>query len=184
MIACMRVVATAAILSTLLTIPACGSDEPNSPPAASTADPERAGGTLYLAHPDGQWVLKDANNLSPGTNVSVEPSLDWYAEYEAPPANSPRRVRLSGHHGDLDGVSAELRGFTLAPSTVASYAAVSGTSPDPDGRPAVVLFSVRADYSVMALSYELTVEELRLWAEDLTVVTESEWVQAGGEIER
>jgi hypothetical protein len=61
-------------------------------------------GAVYLARPDDQWTLKEAYNPLPENTLTrtVEPSLDWYAEYEAPPANSPRRVRLSGHSSGVD----------------------------------------------------------------------------------
>ncbi len=143
-------------------------------------------GAVYLARSDDQWVLKEAHNPLPENTLTrvVEPSLDWYAEYEAPPANSPRRVRLSGHSGDLNHVAGELKGFTVVPATVGSYRALSARSPEPDGRPAVVIFAVRSDFSVLALSYELPVEDLLAWSDDLTIVTESEWVRAGGVVER
>lgn len=140
---------------------------------------------VYLARPDDQWTLKEAYNPLPENTLTrtVEPSLDWYAEYEAPPANSPRRVRLSGHSGGVDQVAAELKGFTLAPAMVGSYDGLAGVSSDPIG-PSAVVFGVHANYSVLALSYELPVEALLAWSDDLKVVTESEWTTAGGRVDR
>jgi hypothetical protein len=183
----MRMAVTSAILCLVLPVGACGSGKDGGPSAAVTTAPSStAGAAAYVARPDDQWVLKEARNPLPEHTLSrvVEPSLDWYAEYEAPPANSPRRVRLSGHNGDANHVAGEVKGFTFQPATVGSYPAVSAVSPDPDGRPAVVVFAVRTDFSVMVLSYELPLPELLAWADELIGVTESEWVQAGGEIER
>lgn len=140
---------------------------------------------VYLARPDDEWNLKEAYNPLPENTLtrSVEPSLDWYAEYEAPPANSPRRVRLSGHLGGMDQVAAELKGFTLEPAMVGSYDGMAGVSPDPIG-PSVLVFGVRANYSVLDLSYELPVEDLLELSDDLKIVTESEWTATGGKVDR
>lgn len=140
---------------------------------------------VYLARPDDEWRLKEAYNPLPEKTLmrSVEPSLDWYAEYEAPPANSPRRVRLSGHSGELDQVVAELKGFALEPAMVGSYDGMAGRSSDPIG-PSVVVFGVGKSYSVLVLSYELPVEDLLTWSDDLEIVTESEWTETGGRVDR
>jgi hypothetical protein len=142
-------------------------------------------GAVYLARPDDQWTLKEAYNPLPENTLTrtVEPSLDWYAEYEAPPANSPRRVRLSGHSSGVDQVAAELKGFTLEPAIVGSYKGLAGVSSDPIG-PSAVVFAVRADFSVIVLSYELPVEGLLAWTDGLKTVTESEWTETGGRVER
>jgi hypothetical protein len=162
---------------------ACG--DAGSGSAGVTATSAEAPSAVYLARPDDQWALKEAYNPLPENTLTrtVEPSLDWYAEYEAPPANSPHRVRLSGHSGGVDQVAAELKGFTLEPATVGSYDGLAGVSSDPIG-PSAVVFGVRANFSVMALSYELPVEELLAWADDLKIVTESEWADTGGRVER
>ena len=179
-------VPSSTILSLLLLLAACGSERAAEPSAALTTSSGPAAGAVYLARPDDQWALKEARNPLPENTLArvVEPSLDWYAEYEAPPANSPGGVRLSGHRGDIDDVAAELKGFTFEPATVGSHRALTGVSSEPDGRPAVVILAVRADFSVMALSYELPEVDLMSWSDDLTVVTESEWERAGGVVER
>ncbi len=185
-IGCVRMVRSSAILSLLFLMGACGAGETTDPSAASTTASNPTGGAVYLARSDDQWVVKEANNSLPENTLTrvVEPSLDWYAEYEAPPRNSPRRVRLSGHGGDLDHVAGELKGFTFEPATVDAYRALSAVSPEPNGRPAVVLLALRADFSVMALSYELPIQDLLAWSDDLMIVTESEWVRAGGVVDR
>ncbi len=171
------------IVLALLPAGGCSSSDDDGQAEAGTG---AAGAAVYLVPSDGQWKLIEGYDPSPENTraAAVEASLDWYAEYDAPPAESPRHVRLSGHDGDLDQVAGEVEGFTLEPSAVGSYEALSGTSPEPDGRPAVVVFGVRRDYSVMALSYELTADELVGWSEDLEVVTESEWEKAGGKVDR
>lgn len=144
-----------------------------------------AADAVYLAQPDDGWALKEAYNPSPENSLtrSVEPSLDWYAEYEAPPANSPRRVRLSGHAADREQVAAELKGFTLTPARVGSSDGVAGTASDPIG-PSVVVFGVRKNYSALALSYELPMADLLEWSGHLQIITESEWTQSGGRVDR
>ena len=143
------------------------------------------GGAIYLAQSDDRWTLKEAYNPLPENALTrgVEPSLDWYAEYEAPPANSPRRVRLSGHAGDMDQVAAELKGFALKPARVGSYDGMAGTSSDPIG-PSVVVFGVGRNYSALVLSYELPVEDLLEWSAHLKIATESQWTETGGRVDR
>jgi hypothetical protein len=46
------------------------------------------------------------------------------------------------------------------------------------------VFAVRADFSVIVLSYELPVEGLLAWTDGLKTVTESEWTETGGRVER
>lgn len=184
----MRRVPSSTILSLLLLLAACGSERATGPSAALTTSsgPAAGAGAVYLTPAEDQWALKEAHNPLPENTLTrvVEPSLDWYAEYEAPPAHSPTRVRLSGHSGDIDHVAAELKGFTFEPATVGSHRALTGVSSEPDGRPAVVVLAVRADFSALVLSYELLGADLVAWSDDLTVVTESDWVRAGGIIER
>lgn len=48
----------------------------------------------------------------------------------------------------------------------------------------MAVFGVRPDYSVIVLSYELPVDELLAWSDDLETVTESEWTQTGGRVVR
>lgn len=83
----------------------------------------------------------------------------------------------------MDQVAAELKGFALKPARVGSHDGMAGTSSDPIG-PSVVLFSVRANYSVLVLSYELPVEDLLEWSDHLKIVTEPEWTETGGKVDR
>jgi hypothetical protein len=41
---------------------------------------------------------------------------------------------------------------------------------------------VRPDYTVVALSYDLTLEELAALAESLETVSEDEWLASGGQV--
>lgn len=172
-------------LVVLASLAGVGCGDAGSGSAGVTTTSAGPADAVYLARPDDEWNLKEAYNPLPENTLtrSVEPSLDWYAEYEAPPANSPRRVRLSGHSGDMDQVAAELKGFTLEPAMVGSYDGMAGVSSDPIG-PSVLVFGVRANYSVLVLSYELPVEDLLEWSDDLKMATESEWTATGGRVDR
>jgi hypothetical protein len=83
----------------------------------------------------------------------------------------------------MDQVAAELKGFALESAMVGSYDGMAGRSSDPIG-PSAVVFGVRANYSVLVLSYELPVEDLLAWSDDLEIVTESEWTETGGRVDR
>ena len=141
--------------------------------------------SIYLASEPDAWKLKEARNPRPGGPLSqVEPSLDWYAEYERfPDRNHSLRVRLSGHGVASPTLQQELKGFNFETAREASWPAVPGRSSDPTG-PEVILLAVAEDYTVMALSYKLDADQLIQWSRSLQPVDESEWVARGGVVER
>ena len=142
-------------------------------------------GSIYLAREPDAWKLKEARDPRPaGPLAQVEPSLDWYAEYEQfPDSSHSLRVRLSGHGVASPTLQQELEGFNFETAREASWPAVRGRSSDPTG-PEVILLAVAEDYAVMALSYELDADQMTRWSRSLQPVDESEWVARGGVVER
>jgi hypothetical protein len=141
--------------------------------------------SIYLAGEPDAWILKEARNPRPGGPLAqVEPSLDWYAEYERfPDPSHSLRVRLSGHGVASPTLQQELKGFSFETAREASWPAVRGRSTDPTG-PEVILLTVADDYTVMELSYELDADQLIQWSRSLQPADESEWVARGGVVER
>ena len=141
-------------------------------------------GSIYLTREADEWKLHEARNPRPGGPLAqVEPSLDWYAEYErSPDARRAIRVRLSGHAVASGMLQQELKGFTFATAGGASWPALPGRPSDPTG-PQVILFAVADDYTVMALSYELGPNEMIEWSHSLKPAEESTWVTRGGVVE-
>ena len=137
-------------------------------------------GSMYFVRPKDAWKLKEAVKPSTGQVALTEPSIDWYAEYERFPApNRSEAVRLSAHQSRI--LRDELGlGFALRALRVRGQKGFGGTGPDK--RPAVVLFDAKPGYAIMALSYELQVEDLRSWMRSLRPASEEEWVDAGGRI--
>jgi hypothetical protein len=142
-------------------------------------------GSIYLAREPDAWMLKDARDPRPsGPLAQVEPSLDWYAEYERfPDPSQSQRVRLSGHGVASPALQEELKGFNFQTAREASWPVVPGRSSDPTG-PEVILLAVAEDYTVMALSYELDADKMTQWSRSLQPADESEWVARGGVVER
>lgn len=148
--------------------------------ASAPANNEEVG---YLVRPADEFVLAEAIDPLPGTSAEqAEPSLDWYAEYEGPPENSPQRVRLSGHLGDIESVAQEVEGLEPEVTMVNQREALMGSGPDPAG-PSVVVFAIAEDQSAMALSYELSAEDLVDWSSALATATTAKWIAVGGEVQ-
>jgi hypothetical protein len=146
---------------------------------------------LYIVRSPDEWSLKRALNPAPDSLASrVEPSLDWFAEYErrGPVSDEGRytlyRVRLSGHFAAVERQRDNLHGLVGERSVViAGKTAISGRLADPIG-PEVVLIRLSDTYSAVALSYELTGDDLVAWCATLRDASEAEWVASGGTIER
>lgn len=102
------------------------------------------------------WDLKEAVNLAgPGPLAAVEPSLDWYAEYDrlVPIAGGRegQDVRLSGHHAGLAEHRSDLRGFDATEGDINGRPALWGVFAD--GKPTVVTIAFDEQYTIMMLSY-------------------------------
>jgi hypothetical protein len=168
----------------LSVVPSCGTSG-TSTRTTSQSLVRAPTGSIYLAREPDAWNLNEARDPRPGGPLAqVEPSLDWYAEYERfPDPSHSLRVRLSGHGVAGPRLQQELRGFNFERAREASWPAVRGRSSDPTG-PEVILLAVAEDYTVMALSYELDADQMTQWSRSLQPVDESEWVARGGVVER
>ena len=140
-------------------------------------DGSEPGPVFYLL--GDEWTIAAAND--PDEPIAVEPTLDWYAEYDRDVAGSPAHVRLSGHTTSLYALGSELPGFELEPITVLDRSGVAGVG-DEDTGPAVVAYSVEPGYLIMLLSYELTVDELVELANDLQPVSAGEFADADPDV--
>jgi hypothetical protein len=136
----------------------------------------------FLTGAQGWPVAKQAYKPRPDNPITsrTEPTLDWYAEHERfPDPSRSEAVRLSGHDVPVGQLEDALAGFSLHRRQVRSLQARAGTGPD---GPRVVLLPVAPSYTVMTLSYELSLDELVEWTNALKAVDEAGWVAAGGVI--
>lgn len=133
----------------------------------------------FLRRPSAWELLEAVDPDEDWQFAGIEPSLDWYAEYEYMPSPElSQGVRLSGHLATLEGMLEELPGFDPRPVEVRGGDGLAGGGRE--GAPSVILFEARGGYVVMVLSYDLDAEQLVPWTNDLRRVTEQEWVAAGG----
>ena len=163
-------IARVAIVAVGVLLPACASSS-EAPPAA----------TYFVSEAKG-WDLRKAYKPRADDPMTsrTEPSLDWYAEHERyPDPNHSQSVRLSGHDVPLSVLEGTLAGLELRSQKVKGVNARAGAAP---GGPRIVLLGVGPGYTVMTLSYELSLDELIEWSDALRAVNEAEWVARGGVI--
>jgi hypothetical protein len=172
-----------AMLFALLGLLVACSDSGGPPGGASV----RTGGeaSVYFVTGAHGWpAAKPAYKPRPDdpTSSRAEPTLDWYAEHERflDPSRS-ERVRLSGHHVSVGQLEEAMPGFLLRPRQVRGLQAKAGSGPD---GPRIILLPVAPGYTVMTLTYELSLDELVEWTNALKAVDEAGWVAAGGVIPR
>ena len=155
----------------------CSSD----PPAGRTAGPTSHASVYFVVGTSG-WSTKAAYKPRPDDPITsrAEPSLDWYAEHVRflDPSRS-MAVRLSGHEVPMARLEETLAGFSMRARQVHGLQARAGSGPD---GPQVVLLPVGPGYTVMTLSYELSIDDLVEWTNALQEVDEAGWVAAGGVI--
>jgi hypothetical protein len=167
----------AVLLVGALTAAACSGD------AAPDAGED---GPHYVVLDGAGWELREAvrSRSGPGPLARAEPSLDWWAEYErlvprGAGVTEGQSVRVSGHLVGLDEHLGELKGFNGSEGEVGGRPGRVARGPD---GPAVVTMAITPTYTVMALSYELSVDDLRAFAADLEDATEAEWRAHGGQV--
>lgn len=180
----------------LLLLVACGCTREARPTLASPAPSISApvatgGGPVYAVRDAGDWKLNEARNPSPTDPIQSrmpERTLDWYAEYERSLSGSTagqtigQSVRLSGHDAARATVQQELKGFTFSEqTTVRGWKATPGRGAD---GPSIVLLEVESNYTLVTLSYQLSADDLLTWSRSLERVSESEWVERGGTVDR
>lgn len=176
----------AAVLAML--VGSCG-DEPdqvaNTAPGLCASD-GGAGPYFLYEHPDWEFRSGADYPADAGPLQRVEPSLDWFVEYERfTPSSEGATIegvslRLSGHEADLATQREELLGFQTDEAESSGRSAYTGVSPD--GKPTVIGVEVDAGYTVMLLSYGLGVDELVEIAAAIEQVCQQAWVDAGANI--
>jgi hypothetical protein len=163
------------------------SDDDASPEASGSATSAVADAAVeFMQLRSSDWERGEAIRpvARPPEIAVVERSLDWWAEYhrEVPIAGGVevQDLRVSGHHVGLDTQINELKNFDVESGEVAGRRAALATSSE--GTPVAVLIEVRPDYTVMALSFALSSDELTALAADLETVSEDEWLASGGRV--
>lgn len=142
----------------------------------------------FVIFDNADWKFSEAVDYPPdlGPLAAVEPSLDWYAEYERLIPHTDEQsiegqgLRVSGHEVDLASHRVELIGANLTAATVNGKDALAGAGPD--SKPAFVTVAFGENYTVMLLSYELASTDLLEIAGKLRPACSEEWVEAGGQV--
>lgn len=157
--------------------------------AACTDSSEEAMPDGYAVVTDDDWELQEAVRPAPDDPIasSAQPPMDWYSEHvrTLPVAGGAegQMVRLSGHSmpiGEPRAAFARL-GFEFEEISLDGWEGVGGTAPsDPTG-PSVVLLG-RDSLTLVLLSYELSPDDLALFAGSVEAVDEETWVASGGVI--
>ena len=138
--------------------------------------------SIYFVAGAPGWTTKEAYKPRPDDPITsrTEPTLDWYSQHERfPDPSRSLAVRVSGHDLPMSQFEETLTGFSFRSRRVRGLQAHAGSAP---GGPQVVLLPVAPGYTVMTLSYELTIDALVEWTDTLDAVDEAGWVAAGGVI--
>lgn len=170
----------------------CGDDDGADQVAGTSGGddmcPEDDGVGPYFLYENEGWDFRSGADYPAGTSPlgRVEPSLDWFVEYERfTPSSDGTSVegvslRVSGHAADVDSQRGELLGFRTEDAEVAGRSGYTGVSPE--GEPTVVSMAVEDGYTVMLLSYGLALDDLTQVASAIERVCQSGWVEAGGRV--
>lgn len=164
-------------------LPACSSD-PATVETELDSSAANEGGRYAILDSKG-WELREAvKSLAGEGSRTLEPSRDWWAEYERlVPVDGGREgqdVRVSGHDVSLVEHRNELQGVVAQEGEVNGRPALLAVGPE--GQPAIVTIAFAERYTIMVLSYALPLEELRRVATQLVPADEIEWMAHGGEI--
>jgi hypothetical protein len=148
----------------------------------SSSDDEGSSDT-YAVLNDAGWTLQEAVDPPPDDRLASgeRPPLDWYSEHVRMVGSEGQRVRLSGHRATLEEAITALVavGFGLDPIAIEGWDGVGGEAPADPAGPALILFGTGAT-TFMALSYELSLEELAAVVAEVETVSEGTWVERGG----
>lgn len=162
-----------------------GADEVEA--AATNCADDGGAGPYFLYERDG-WEFRGGADYPADADplARVEPSLDWFVEYERfTRASSDATVegvslRLSGHEIAIDDQREELVGFRTEGAEIAGRSAYTGVSPE--GEPTVVGMAVDDAYTIMLLSYGLGLDELIEAASHIEQACQAAWIEAGGRV--
>jgi hypothetical protein len=171
---------------TLSVTVACSGNDNEADPTGTATTTLLAAPVIYGELRNPSWERSSAVRIlrRPAALAAAEPSLDWWAEYlrRRPTSGGTESedIRLSGHHVDVETHVAELKMFDSEPTQIGEWPAVVAIGVD--GKPAVISIEVDDDYTIMALSYALTSDELTVVAAALATMTEDRWLASGGQI--
>lgn len=169
------------VLALAAFVAACNSSGGSSTGAAT---PTRPSASTYFVSGVQGWTTKQPYKPRADDPISfrAEPTLDWSSQHErSPDPTHSQRVRLSGHRVSIANLEETMQGFDLHSQGVMKKEGRAGSGPD---GPRVVLTPVSVDYTILTLSYELSLDELVDWSNSLRPVDEAGWVAAGGVIAR
>jgi hypothetical protein len=167
-----------------LAVTACSDDDDLTQPSSSSSAPSEA--SVYAVVIDDAWTLQEAVDPPADSPIaSIErPPLEWYAEYVQSSASESSMVRLSGHQATFDDTRAALEeaGFTFEDISLQHWQGAGGSAPADPASPTIVVLANGAA-TLMALSYELDLDQLTAVADTIEGVDQSTWVAAGGVIQ-
>jgi hypothetical protein len=166
----------------------CSGASKGATPPTTSAKTAKA----YALLNDPAWKLKRAvDPTADSPTASIErPPIDWYDEYEhlsgrlAPGvAVVGQSVRISGYATNLARTEAllETLGVRFHAVEVTGWRAVRGSIPGDTPEALIVLD--HGDSVIMALSYELTIDDLARLASRIKLVDRAAWIRAGGVVQ-
>ncbi|MBA3742702.1 hypothetical protein [Sporichthya sp.] len=191
--------ALAMVLTSLLALGACDSgsdsdDKSDAKPGAAApggqSNPGEAPDPHYAVFPSKVpgtgWELTEATRqIGTGREVQLGglPGVDWYAEFDGPPAEGGTNAYLSltGYSQSLE----ERRAESVSDPSNVTEGDISGHKAfwilDPEDG-AVVTWEITSDYTIEVFSTGISLGELLAMARSVKDASEAEWVAAGGQI--
>jgi hypothetical protein len=172
-----RAVALSLAIVLVGAIAGCGDDGEATEVTGTTGVEEDV--AYALAEVDG-WATGEHLDPDAAATPSLpgDPAMDWYSSYVRLVATdditTSSSVRVSGHALEMTALAEALPGRTFEPASVGSFEARFG-EPPAETEPAVILLALDEESALMVLSYELRLDELASWAEQLRVVSDEEW---------
>jgi hypothetical protein len=158
--------------------------------ACSEGDEDGSAGEDLVAAPgEVPYALADADgwetveHLDPpsrpdGTDPAPLGAIDWYAAYELARPVGDRiqvdRVQVQGFETEARALAELLIGARFERGAAADRDALLGAPAAPT-EPAIILFPVGEAATVVVTSYELALDELVAWCDDLRFVSDEEW---------
>lgn len=157
--------------------------------AGCTDSSDGATPDTYAVVTDDDWELQEAVRPPPDDPIAsrARPPMDWYSEHvrTLPVAGGAegQMVRLSGHSMAIGETRAALAhlGFEFEAIPLGRWEGVGGTAPSDPTSPSLVLLGHDSSTFVL-LSYELSPDDLALFARSVQAVDEETWVASGGVI--
>lgn len=188
------------VLSSLLAVGGCGSDQHPSadPPAPAAAAP---GGTTRAAvkvdphyvvfpgrTPGAGWTLAESVRET-GTGREAQlgglPGVDWYTEFNGPANNGePAYLSLTGYTESL----AQRKDESVSDTSQTQDGDINGhpafwtTDPNDPASGVTVTWAVTDTYSIEVYATGISMDELLTFARTVKDASEAEWKAAGGTV--